>query len=573
MNWRINTLLVLLCFYHSSLLAKEEPIPLVKVGVAADADKLNPLTSVSSNSAWIGEYLYFSLLGTDKASGEYVPLLAEGLPEISADETHFTYRIHPQARFNSGKRIEARDVVFSMKLVKCRYIGNDNNRSQYEAVSKVEAIDEATVRIYLNHPSHQGYKITGSFPIFSADVLDPEARLEAYTFAELSDPKQLTREDAQGLATFGRQINAFGNSFQSFASDAVSGPYLLESWQRKKLLVLEVNDKFWGRKLDTPPNVFFKQSVERIEIHVLQKESDWRSAVFSKSFDVLHGTPVDLYAEFSGIPSLAQKYHFLSRAGTTYDYIGMNIKGKERGRKALFKSEEVRRAMAHLVDVETLLEESYYGLGSRLAVEYPAAHPEFRNEDLELLDLNLSQAKSLLKAAGWEDSDENGLLDLQGNTTFIGEIIYNETALQRKKIAEHLAANAKQLGIILTPVGLNWEDYLARMQSGDYDMTIGSWVADPHEDSYRQLWHQSNWGNGSNFGGFGDPDTDGLIEAYEQAVELPQRQILARIIQARIHEAQPYVFLWTRDQTLVVKKGGFSSVSRTPPGFWLGDWK
>ena len=576
MDLRPSLLAFSFCFLFSFASLSGQTIPLVKIADASDADRLNPLTNVSATGSYVGEYLFFSLLGTDKKNGEFVPLLAEALPKVSEEGKVYTYTLHSQARFNSGKKISADDVVFSMKLIKNPYVGNDNNRSQYADVMSAKAISDRTVEIRLAHPSLQGLRASGEFPVFSEEIMDPEGIMSQYTFEQLGNRKLLDRDQLAVLSTLAKQVNAFGNSFQSYDPNAVSGPYLLAGWKRKEQISLVANKKFWGRKLGSTPNQFFAQNVDRIEVHIFDEESEWRSAVFSKGFDLLASMPPGLFSELSSIPSLASKYHFHSQPGPSYEYIGMNLKGKERGRKALFREAQVRRAIAHLVEVDLLLENTHFGLGQRMAAEYPTYSPDFRNEDLELLDYDVSKAKALLASAGWEDSDENGLCDkvVEGeDVEFVGEIIYNENAPQRKVIAENLFKNGREAGLLLTVTGLPWEDYLARLRSGEYDLAVGAWVSDPNEDSYRQIWHSSNWGNGSNFGGFIDPQTDALIESYDRSVEMEERKVLARIIQARIYEAQPYVFLWSRDQNIVIKKGTEAEIFPMRPGFWVGSWE
>lgn len=553
-----------------------QAIPLITIAEASDADRLNPLTNVSATGSYISEYLYFSLLGTDKQTGEFVPLLAEDLPKVSEEGQLYTYTIHPQARYNSGKKITADDVVFSMKLIKNPYVGNDNNRSQYAEVMSATAVGDKVVEIRLAHPSLQGLRASGDFPVFSQEVMDPEGIMDGFSFEQLNNRKQLDRDQLSVLSTLGKQINSFGNSMQSYNADAVSGPYLLEGWKRKELITLVANKKFWGRKLDSPPNAFFKQNVDRIEVHIFEDEGQWRSAVFSKGFDLLASMPPGLFSELSSIPSLAAKYHFNSQPGPSYEYIGMNIKGNERGRKALFTDPQVRMAISHLVEVDLLLEKTHFGLGQRLAAEYPTYYPDYKNPDLELVRFDPEKAKELLASAGWTDTDDNGLCDkkLGGeDVQFVGEIIYNENAPQRKTIAENLFLNGRKAGMLLTVTGLPWEEYLARLRSGDYDLAVGAWVSDPNEDSYRQIWHSSNWGDGSNFGGFIDPATDQLIENYDRSMDMEERKTLSRIIQARIYDAQPYVFLWSRDLNLILKKGLQAEVYPMRPGFWVGEWE
>ncbi|MEM6269008.1 MAG: ABC transporter substrate-binding protein [Bacteroidota bacterium] len=545
------------------------------IGESSDVDKLNPLTNFSATGSYLNEYLFYSLLRVEKSSGKFVPLLAYELPKVSADGLAYTYKIDASARFNSGKKLTAEDVVFSLKLVKNPYVNNSQKRSHYAVIQAAEARSDYEVQIRLKQASAQGLRVTGDFAVLSRNYFDPENQMAEIAFADLADPSQIAAEKLAVLKLIAERVNGFGISGESFNNDATCSPYLLSAWRRGKNIELTSNKKFWGRKAGAD-HMFFQQNPAAIEFRILRDEARVRSSIFQGSVDVYTSVQPNLYFELSDIPKLRDMYVFHSPPQYSYEYIGMNIRGEERGRSPVLADLEVRRALARLVQVDLLLDKVRFGLGTRIAAEYPAYRPEFRNRDLALIPYAPEEAKSILSAAGWKDSDGNGFLDktLSGaRVECVMEIIYNENKPSRKLIAEHLAAQARQAGILISVTELPWKDYLERLKKGDFDLVVGAWVSDPNEDSYAQIWHRKNFGSGSNFIGFGDEQSDALIEAYDNTTDPDNRKSISYQIQKKIYEAQPYIFLWANENCMIVKKEfAQAPIYNFRPGFWLGEW-
>ncbi|MEM7040760.1 MAG: ABC transporter substrate-binding protein, partial [Bacteroidota bacterium] len=352
---------------------------------------------------------------------------------------------------------------------------------------------------------------------------------------------------------------------------------LLTNWTRNAEIVLEANKKFWGKKLGSAPNAFFKQNVGTIRFVIFPDDGKIRSAIFKGNLDMVVSVPPKLYFELSEIPKISENYTFHAPPEPSYEYVAMNMKGSARGRAPVFEDAAVRKATAHLAHVELLLEQVRFGLGERIAAEFPADRDDFRNTGLDLIRFDPAKARTMLETAGWADSDENGLLDKNINgevVQFVVECIYNENRPQRKMIAEELQKAGMKAGVLISVVDLPWQDYVSRLKGGDFDLAIGAWVSDPNEDSYAQIWHSAEWGAGSNFVGFGNPDTDALVEAYDQAMQTDARRAISKELQQHMYDEQPYIFLWRNTHCIVVhKRFQNAKIYNQRPGFWIGEWE
>ena len=77
-------------------------------------------------------------------------------------------------------------------------------------------------------------------------------------------------------------------------------------------------------------------------------------------------------------------------------------------RKEFFTDVKVRRAMAHLVPTDEIIEVLLRGEGSRQAAQLSNLKKNY-NDTLELIKLDLEKAKQLLDESGWIDTDDNNI--------------------------------------------------------------------------------------------------------------------------------------------------------------------
>ena len=70
-----------------------------------------------------------------------------------------------------------------------------------------------------------------------------------------------------------------------------------------------------------------------------------------------------------------------------------------------------------------------------------------------------------------------------------------------------------------------------------------------------QLWHTSSWANkGSNFCGFGDAESDALIEEANLTLDPEVHRNALLKLQAKIYQEQPYVFTYSSMRKFAIHK-------------------
>ena len=88
-----------------------------------------------------------------------------------------------------------------------------------------------------------------------------------------------------------------------------------------------------------------------------------------------------------------------------------------------------------------------------------------------------------------------------------------------------------------------------------FDAMLGGWGSSAAYSNPMQLWHTSSWVNkGSNFCGFGDAESDALIDEANNTLDYETHRNALLKLQARIYEDQPYVFLYTSKRKFAMHK-------------------
>lgn len=537
----------------------------LRVCVSADADALNPITNLSYTAGLVNDLLYPGLVRYCPHSGEVQPVLAKSLPKILDEGRTVMYEIRQEAVWNNGTPVTAGDVIFSAKMMLSPYLVEAGKQGYFSAIQEVRAIDDKTVVFYLDRPHPQALDLTGRLPLIAREAFDPEGRLDSVNFAAIRNPSILPPAQQKLLREISAYAGAWGSMPGSTHPDYFCGPYQIKFWKMNQEICLEKNKKFWGREQRVLP----ASSFEKIRI-LVREEDEMREMVFHNEVELVLSASPEQFFDLSGIPVLNEDYSFKTIGGNSYEYMGMNTN------EGLFADALTRKAMAHLVPYELLLEKAAFGLGERIASEYPLNFPRYRNQSLDLPDFNLDKAATLLAAAGWADSDGDGILDragAKGREKFSFSIMFNENRSERAKVAQvfsEIAANAG-IEIVLQPV--SWKDYLDNLKNKNFEMYIGGWIMEGEEISYRQIWHTEAKESGANFVGFGDEISDKLIEEFERELDENRRIYLAHQIQASIAQEQPCIFLWSSTRPLMISRQiQHPDLTTFGYGFWLPEW-
>lgn len=95
--------------------------PNVVIHELSDADMINPMNYSDAGAGYIMKHIFPQLLGIDYGTIDLIPWLAESRPEVVENESgglNITYKIRKEAKWDNGQPVTAKDVEFSLKVIK-----------------------------------------------------------------------------------------------------------------------------------------------------------------------------------------------------------------------------------------------------------------------------------------------------------------------------------------------------------------------------------------------------------------------------------------------------------------------
>ena len=165
-----------------------------------------------------------------------------------------------------------------------------------------------------------------------------------------------------------------------------------------------------------------------------------------------------------------------------------------------------------------------------------------------MIELDINKANKLLDEAGWIDTDGDNIRDkiINGKKTpfkFKFSYMQSPTSTEIVLIMKESMYKAGIVAEILKVWILIC--FIKMLQIINLMLCLAGWGSSAAYSNPMQLWHTSSWVNkGSNFCGFGDAESDALIEEANNTLDYETHRNALLKLQARIYEDQPYVFLY-----------------------------
>ena len=214
--------------------------------------------------------------------------------------------------------------------------------------------------------------------------------------------------------------------------------------------------------------------------------------------------------------------------------------------------------MAHLTPVDEIIEVLLYSNGQRQTSNVSPLKKKTYNDNLQPIPFDLEKARELLDEAGWVDTDGDNLRDKTINgekIQFSFELNYFGTSTLSKEMALMMKEEAYRAGIEVRTTPLDFTVLYQKAYNHDFDAMFGVWGGSGAPSDPQQLWHQNSWvTKGSNFVGFGDVESDSLIDLSNRMVDYAARDAVMKQLQQKIYDAQPYIFMYSRVRPTVIHK-------------------
>ncbi len=500
----------------------------------SDPEKLNPIVSNDASATEIQSYIFETLLNQSKETYDLIPGLATALPEVSADNLTYTFKLNPNAKFSDGKPLTGEDVIFTLKVIKNPFVDAAATRNYYEMVEKAEIVngDPYTVKFTLSKPNWRGLWTLAAVQVIAKHALDPGGLTDKMSWEDLKDFK--SAEKNQEIKKFAEFINS-----QEVSREAKyligSGPYMFEKWDTGAGVTIARNPNYWGK------SSIASNYASKIIFKTIQDNSAALVAAKNKEVDAMYVIkPSDFFKDMEN----AEQFNLSKNMPLepAYTYLAWNHLNP------LFSDKKVRLALSHLIDRKTIIDKVLYGGAVPIQSHIFFQNKKLLNADLPTIEFDPEKAKKLLEEAGWKDTDGDGVLDkvINGKKTDFKFTFLLNTNPTRKQIILVVVDALKKVGIQAEVQELEWSVYLDKTKKHEFEATYSSWTSPTTPPDPYQIWHSSqSEGEGSNYISFKNAENDSLIVAYRNEMDENKRIEIIKKWQKLIHDEQPYTFLWS----------------------------
>ena len=473
-----------------------------------------------SAASAIASHLFNSLLRYDR-NLEIEGELAQSW-QVSKDQRVITFKLKPNLKWADGEPLTSSDVLFTWQLVT-----DEKTRTPYAAdyklVTKAETPDALTFRVSYAQPY--------------APAMDSWSGLQIL-------PKHLLAGQDINNTAFARQPTG-------------SHYYRLKEWKNGERIVLESNP------LATLGEPRIKQLVSRF----IPDPASQFLELMADNIDIMNLNPIQYARIVPARPELHSKISLYKELGNGYTYLGFNLKHQP------FDDVRVRQAINYAIDKQELIDGVLLGLGESVAAPYKPG-TRWVNPALKPYAFDPAKAKALLKAAGYEDHNGDGILDRNGHPlTF--EILTNQNK-QREMSAVLIQRRLKDIGIDAKIRVLEWASFLGRyIKTGDFDVVVLGWSLSLDPDQF-SIWHSSQNKPGQfNFINYSNPQVDKLLEQGRLELDPNKRMKIYHEFSRLLLEDSPIVYLYEGYGLPAINKRVYGIDTPTPPagiGHNSQDW-
>jgi peptide/nickel transport system substrate-binding protein len=380
----------------------------VVVRLEVEPSCIGPINGRGSESAIIYTKLFDVLTEYDPHTLEVKPLLAKSLPRVErpssgpyAGGMAVTFDIRPEAVWPNGQPVFATDYVFTLKAVLNPAVKGSGQAHYFDGIDAVKLYQDDPRRFtVLSKKFDLMLAESASYFIFPEYFYDPEGLMRQFSLPELADPNGtsalLKHPDIQ---KFAERFNAIGckenpNLFGS-------GPYKLSEWRFGEFIMLTKRDDWWGNKLvDKVP--LLGAVPDTIIYRFIMDDATASAALAEQAIDVLGNIDDGRFLDLKKNQAIVRHYDFVSEPMMAYTTIAINNGDK------ILKEKNVRKALAHLVDVDAIIAQEKYGLAKRAVGPIAPDKPYF-NPSLQPVAFDVQKGIQLLEQAGWTQLDANGI--------------------------------------------------------------------------------------------------------------------------------------------------------------------
>ncbi len=449
-------------------------------------------------SAQVVINIFDTLVQYQAGSTEVEPALATTWT-TSLDGLEWTFKLRQGVKFHDG-------TLFNAQAVKSNFERQFTNPEKSGTlpyadftlgmVQNIKIIDNYTVTFKLKYP-YAPFLRNLAMP-YSAPILSAEA------------------------------VEKHGKNFASYPVG--TGPFIFESWEPGRRIVLKANPEYWGGK----------PKLDKVIFQIVKGENVRLNKLAQGTVDLVNGITPNSRA--NRLLEDENKFRAWRSTGLNINYLGFRVDNIP------FNDPKIREAVTRAIDREALVKRLY----KEMAIVAQAPLPPIvlgHQEELKSYSYDPEKAKQLLREAGYEDNLSFELL------SYSEQRPYNEVG--GDCLAEIIKDDLSKVGIKVKVTSATWQEHKENLRLGKGDAFLYGWLGDngdPDNFLYPLLHGSQIREPGLNYSNYNNPTYNALIVKAQEAIESSERIRNYAFAQKLLVSDAPWIFISHALNVVVTRK-------------------
>jgi peptide/nickel transport system substrate-binding protein len=507
----------------------------LRIGWTNRPDNLNPFIMYESSSYEITRLNYDLLFGFNAKDLSATPELAAEIPTqenggISADGKTITVKLRQGVKWQDGVPFTANDVAFTWNYIIKNNLSAFTMYTTY--VKDVQVVDDYTVQFNLEKPKSN---ILGMWIL-----VIPE-----HVWSKVS-------------------AKAAENSFGNPTPIVGTGPFQTVSTKNSNsTVVMEANKSYW-------------RGAPKIDEVIFENYENANSMASDLMAGALQGAYNIPTAQFASVGAHAGVTAIQYQA-KGFDELGFNCyTGKTSLGNPVLKDPKFRQALNYAIDKEAIVQKAYLGYGNpATSIIQSAFYPkelDYHWEPPEPYAFDLEKAKAALDAAGYTDTNNDGVRDYQGKPIKLRLWARTESETSQRSgrlITDWFRSIGLQIDYAVMEDGVMSDKMYNTDKAGnfapDYDMFFWAWGGDVDPTFILSVfltdqindWSDCAWSNAR---------YDDLFLQQASEMDPQKRKQIVWDMEKILYEESPYIILSYSTDLEAYDTGSWAGWVRAPEG-------
>lgn len=390
------------------------------------------------------------------------------------DECTWQFKLREGVKFHDGSDFNAEAVKWCLE----RAMESNGSFIGYTDIASVEVVDDHTVKITTNNPNTE---VPQAMCYVGCSIISPNS------------------------------VDADGN----FVEPVGTGYFKVSEFDEASgILTCEAYEEYWGD---------VETSVTTRTVIGMTDASARSLALQNGEVDIVADIPFSDLEMLEGSENVSVSKFNTAR---TYYYEFNNVNGA-------MTDVNVRKAVAYALNKEEIVNDVLLGVGE-VPEGIMMSEMPWTNTEVDTYSYDPEKAAELLKEAGYEDTDNDGFVDKDGEKLTLHILSYPGRP-GCPLIVQATQGYLAEIGVDTNVEIIDWSAMIEQMAAGDYDMSLNSSSAAyiPTPEYYMNMAYVDSEN------GYNNEEMNALISKSYETTDLEEKYELVKQAQAIAQEDLP----------------------------------